>query len=126
MEYAKDELHKAAYDGNIEKVRDILKTNPDRDARDSFGGTALHAAMFQHNLEIVHLLIDYGLDVNARGPANGYTPLHDSVWAGNLEAAKILVEHGANLGVKGKDGLTPLDKARKEGKQEMVKYLESK
>ena len=118
--YPKDALHKAAHSGNIEEVREILKTKPDPDARDSFGGTALHAAMFQKNMQIVELLIDYGLDINAIGPTNGYTPLHDAVWADNKEAVKLLLAKGARPDIKAKDGLTPIEKAQQEGKNELV------
>lgn len=119
-------LHQAAYDGNIELVRKILENKVDPDKRDSFGGTALHAAMFQKNMEIIRLLIHHGFDVNARGLANGYTPLHDAVWANNLEAVRILLEHGARTDIRAKDGLTPYEKAKKEGKKEIVSYMESK
>ncbi|MDN3685081.1 ankyrin repeat domain-containing protein [Vibrio sinaloensis] len=79
--------------------------------------------MFQDNIQIVQLLIDAGYDVNAVGPRNGYTPLHDAVWANNLPALKLLIEHGGDLSIKGLDGNTPLDKAKSEGKQEIVAYL---
>ncbi|MBU0675831.1 MAG: ankyrin repeat domain-containing protein [Proteobacteria bacterium] len=121
----RDEIHKAAYNGNIAEVERILKTHPDPDARDSSGGTALHAAMFQNNLRIITLLIEHNFDVNAVGPHNGYTPLHDAVWADNLEAIKILRGHGARTDVSGKDSLTPYGKAKEEGKAAIVKYFES-
>jgi ankyrin repeat protein len=124
--YSPTAIHEAAYNGNIDLVREILKTEPDRDARSSFGGTALHDSMFQKNAEIVQLLIDAGYDVNAIGPANGYTPLHDAVWANNPAAAKLLLKHGADQTIKGKDGLTPLDKAKKENKAELVQILSGK
>ena len=124
--YPKDALHKAANQGDEALVAKILKTKPDPDARDSYGGTALHAAMFQSNIKIVQMLINYGLDVNAIGPKNGYTPLHDAVWANNAAAARELLAHGANPGIKGKDGLTPLEKARQEGKTELIKVLEAR
>ncbi len=120
------ELHKAAHRGDIESVKRLLKNNPNPDERDSFGGTALHAAMFQKNMEVIKLLIEYGSDVNVQGLKNGYTPLHDAVWANNLEAVKILLKHGAKVDVKGKDGLTPYTKAKQEGKDEIVKYFNSK
>jgi uncharacterized protein len=124
--FADDSLHKAAHSGDIESVRKILKTKVNPDARDSFGGTALHAAMFQKNLEIVTLLINYGINVNAQGPRNGYTPLHDAVWANNPEAAKILLANGAKTDIKGKEGLTPYEKAVKENKKEMAELLKPK
>jgi ankyrin repeat protein len=121
--YAPDAVNQAAYTGDIELIREVLKTNPDRDARDSFGGAALHDAMFQKNTEIVILLIENGYNINAIGPANGYTPLHDAVMANNAAAAKILLEYGADKNIKGKDGLTPLEKAIKENKTELIKIL---
>ncbi|MDR3260087.1 MAG: ankyrin repeat domain-containing protein [Fusobacteriaceae bacterium] len=121
--YATDAVNQAAYVGDIELIREILKTNPDRNARDSFGGAALHDAMFQKNMEIVLLLIENGYDINAVGPANGYTPLHDAVMTNNIAAVKLLIRYGANRNIKGKDGLTPLEKAIKENKGELVKLL---
>lgn len=118
-----DTIHLAAYHGNEAKVVELLKLNPDPDERDSYGGTALHAAMFQDNVNIVQLLINAGYDVNAVGPRNGYTPLHDAVWANNLPALKLLVANGGDLSIKGLDGNTPLDKARDESKNEIVEYL---
>jgi ankyrin repeat protein len=123
--FCDDNLHKAAHRGDIELVRTLLKADFDPDERDSFGGTALHAAMFQSNTEIITLLIDHGFDVNARGSFNGYTPLHDAVWANNLEAAKILLKRGARTDIRGKDDLTPYEKALKEGKNEIAEYLKS-
>lgn len=124
--YAKDALNKVAYDGNVEEVTAILKTHPNPDARDSSGGTALHAAMFQKNIKIVEMLIDYGLDVNAIGPKNGYTPLHDAVWGDNPAAAKLLLEKGADPSIKNKEGQTPLEKAQSEGKEDLVNVLQEK
>lgn len=122
---AKDALHKAANEGRRADVVRLLATHPDPDARDSWGGTALHAAMFQDDLEIVRLLLAAGFDPNAIGPKNGYTPLHDAVWAGNLPAAKLLVEAGARLDIAGHDGLTPPAKAKKERKKELAAWFES-
>ncbi|MDC7126924.1 MAG: ankyrin repeat domain-containing protein [Spirochaetales bacterium] len=118
-------LQLAAYNGDLERVKEILKGEFDPDERDSFGGTALHASMFQENMEIIELLINAGLDVNAQGTSNGYTPLHDAVWANNLEAAKLLIKNGALLDIKGNDGLTPYDKAVKENRKQFVKYFDS-
>ena len=123
--YSDGSIHRAAYEGRVDEVRDLLENDLDVNSRDSFGGTALHAAMFQSNTDIVRLLIDAGFDVNAVGPNNGYTPLHDAVWGNNLPALKILVENGGDTSIKGLKGMTPLDKARNEGKNDIVRYLES-
>lgn len=120
------EIHKAAYNGDMSKVEELLKKGVNPDARDSFGGTALHAAMFQKNIKIIQLLLQYKFDINAQGPQNGYTPLHDAVWSNNIEAVKLLLDEGAKTNIKGKDGLTPYGKAKNEGKAEIVKLFESR
>jgi ankyrin repeat protein len=116
----------AAYKGDVQTLKEILATNPDKNVRDSSGRTALHDAMFQKNMEAIRLLLEHGFDVNATSPVNGYTPLHDAVWVNNIDAAKLLLEFGADTAVKDTEGFTPLDKARKTGKREMVLLLSQK
>jgi uncharacterized protein len=125
--FAQEEaIHKAAYRGELQKVRDLLQEGANPDARDSFGGTALHAAMFQKNMEVVKVLLDHGCDINAQGTGNGYTPLHDAVWSDNGEAVNLLLDRGARTNLKGKDGLTPYAKAQKEGKTKILRIFESR
>jgi ankyrin repeat protein len=113
----------AAYKGDVALLREILKTNPDKDLRDSRGATALHDAMFQTNMEVVDLLISHGYDVNDVSPVDGNTPLHNAVWANNTGAVKILLGKGADKNIKNKQGQTPLALARKLGKPQMVNLL---
>jgi ankyrin repeat protein len=113
----------AAYKGDTEMIKKILAVRPDPNARDAFGGTALHDAIFQNNLEVIRLLLDYGFDINATVPSNGYTPLHYCVWASNLPALKLLLAYKADRTIKAKDGLTPLEKAVKAGKREFILAL---
>lgn len=86
-----DAIHKAAYHGDLQKVREFLQKGANPDGRDSFGGTALHAAMFQKNMEVVKALLEKGCDINAQAAGNGFTPLHDAVWADNREAVTLLL-----------------------------------
>ncbi|MDR3200076.1 MAG: ankyrin repeat domain-containing protein [Spirochaetales bacterium] len=117
---------KAVASGDPVKVKSALESNRNInvDERDSYGGTALHGAMFIKNAEIVKLLIQHGYDVNAIGPRNGYTPLHDAIWANYPEGAKLLIVAGADAAIKNHDGLTPLELARKDGKKELIGILE--
>jgi len=113
----------AAYLGNEEMVKDILATGPDKDVRDGFGDTALHVAIFQPNIKVVKLLLDYGFDPNAKATKNGFTPLHNAVAANNVDAARLLLQYGANKNIRALDGLTPLEKARKEEKRDLILLL---
>jgi ankyrin repeat protein len=121
--YPPNAIINAAYKGDVEMVKKILATRPDTNVRDAFGGTALHDAIFQDNLEVIKLLLDYGFDINATVPSNGYTPLHYCVWAGNLPALRLLLAYQADRTIKAKDGLTPLEKATKDGKREFILAL---
>lgn len=120
---ADSSIHQAAHSGDLARVSALLKAGVDPDARDSYGGTALHAAMFQPDIQVVELLIANGFDINAIGPRNGYTPLHDAVWANNVAAARVLLAHGARTDIRGKDGLNAYEKAVREQKQQMADLL---
>jgi len=118
-----ENLELAAYNGEKGKVIKILRSKPDPDHRDSFGGTALHGAMFQKDISIIIILLDYGFDPNAKGLKNGYTPLHDAVWGSNLEAVKVLLNRGSKPDIKNRDGLTAYELAVKEGKNQIAEYI---
>ena len=104
-------------------VREILAAGTDKDVRDALGATALHAAMYQSNQNVVKLLLDNGFDPDAQDTKNGYTPLHAAVAANNIAMARLLIQYKANKDIRDLNRQTPLEKARKEDKQEMVKVL---
>lgn len=61
--------------------------------------------------EIVHLLVDAGADVNARGTSGEvelsdwfYTPLWRAAHDGRLASVRVLVEHGADVNYTNPDG----------------------
>jgi len=122
----------AAWDGNIEAVKQHLDAGADLNAKDGGGETPLHAAVFKGHKEIVfgstplhdaafsdlkevtELLIANGADVNAKAE-EGWTPLHDAARGGHKEIAELLIAKGADLNAKDNDGETPVDYAiRKE------------
>ena len=113
----------ASYRGDEKSIREILAAGADKDVRDAFGATPLHLAMFQSNLAVVKLLLDYGFDPNAVASRNGFTPLHNAVAANNADAARLLIQYGADKNIKCGNGLTPLDKARKEEKRALIFLL---
>ena len=113
----------ATYMGDIELMSLILESNPDRDVRDAFGGTALHIAIFQNNPTVIRYLVENGFDINARASTNGFTPLHYCVWVNNPNAARILLAYNADRDVKCNEGLTPLEMATKNANREMILAL---
>jgi ankyrin repeat protein len=68
--YAGDnqELLKAAGNGNVVQVKNLLSKISDINA-DTDAGSALAVASFTGNTEIVKILLDKGVNVNAKSPA---------------------------------------------------------
>ena len=52
------------------------------------------------------------------------TALHLAAAEGQLDAVQYLVAHGHPLNVRDRWNATPLDEARREGREAVVKYLE--
>ena len=91
----------AAYNGNIEAVKQHLAAGTDVNAADENGWTALHQAAFKGRKEIAELLIAKGADVNAKDSTDGGTPLDmaEASWSPNgNEIADLLRKHGGKSG----------------------------
>jgi ankyrin repeat protein len=74
----------------------------------------LHAAVAGRSREIVELLLDRGVDVNARQQA-GYTALMGAAAAGREDLIDLLIGHGADPALVSEDGLTAAEVARRHG-----------
>ena len=62
---------------------------------------------------MVQILLDHGADVSPRRELDGWTPLHLAALFGKIEVAQTLMEAGARPSVKGGDGMTAEDVAKK-------------
>jgi len=60
------ELHDAAMNGDIVKVRQLIEKGADVNAKDQFQETPLHDAASRGNTDVAKLLIEKGADVNAK------------------------------------------------------------
>ena len=108
-------IHKAAWDGNIEAVKQHIAAGADVSVKKKnspavlfeASGTPLHYASTK---EIVELLIAKGADVNAKS-SDGSTPLHDAAYYGRTIIAELLIAKGADVNAKDEVGLTPLHRA---------------
>ena len=116
-------IHDAAGIGDVEKVRDLLATDPTLvDGKTSDGVTPLLLAAQNGRLEVVRLLLEKGAAVDARSN-EGATPLIHAATKGRLEVVRLLLEKGAAVNAKGNDGLTPLIAAARKGHLEVVRLL---
>jgi ankyrin repeat protein len=92
--------------GNTKKVRQLLaKGDCPTGAPEPI--RALHSACANGNVELVILLLNYGVDVNARNEHN-LAALDVAVDELSLEVVALLIRKGADVNAKGEDGQTPL------------------
>ena len=94
-------IHQAAYDGNIEAVKQHLAAGTDVNAKDVDRTTPLHRAALEYNKKIPELLVAKGADVNAMilsGRYKGYTPLDFATTFNRTEIAALLRKHGGKTG----------------------------
>ena len=99
------------------------------------GSGALPAAAGQGNIEMVRFLIEQGAEIDEIGvhdfgdrrkKKEEGTALHKAAARGDIDLAALLLEKGARLEVKDPLDRTPLVRAREEGQEVMVTFLESK
>lgn len=102
------EIHDASQYGDLTKVAELLKTNPDLvSSKDTNGWMPLHWATMYGHKEIVGLLLVNKADVNAKDK-NGETALHFAVMLGRQNLAELLLVNKAEVNAKDNDGQTPL------------------
>lgn len=88
--------------------------------------TLLHCAAESGEYELAELLIDKGVNVNAKS-YYGDTPLHEALYNGHKDIAELLIDKGANVNVKDKsDGKTLLHLAVQSGRKDIVELLIAK
>ena len=88
----------AAYNGNIEAVKQHLAAGTDVNVKGGFAdGTPLHYAAANGHKEIAELLIEKGADVKAKDEG-GKTPLDVAIQFKEFETADLLRKHGGKTG----------------------------
>ena len=117
----------AALTGRHFELAQVLHRNGSSvDPQGRSGFSTLHSATRYWDLEMVRVLLDYGVDVNAKNDW-GSTPL-DYALEYNSEnvdpsVVRLLLDHAADPNLRAEDGLTPLYRASQHGKVEIVRLL---
>lgn len=117
-------FHDAAGSGDLEKVKAMLKDNPNLvfSRIVNLGDTPLHAAAGHGHKHVVELLLAKGADVNVVDQ-NGQTPLHDTAGNGHTDVVRLLLAKGADVHAKMHYDLTPLHMATIHGHKDMAELL---
>jgi ankyrin repeat protein len=97
------ELHIAAYEGDVERVKKLLEKGANPNIQDEVGRTPLRNAAFKGHVDVVKLLLEHGADPNIQNEY-GDTPLHMAVYWGRVDVVKLLLEYGADPTVRTRTG----------------------
>jgi hypothetical protein len=103
-------VHCAAWDGDLEALRDRIAQGDDIDGGDGYGWTPLIRACFAGHLECAQALIDAGAAVDVVSNV-GYTALTCACFWGHHVCAQALIDAGAAVDQKDDDGETALMRA---------------
>ena len=99
-----DAIHDAARNGDLEKVKALLKANPDLVfSKDTHGSTPLHCAALQGHKDVAELLLANKAEVNAKDNI-GETPLHMAAYHGHKDVAELLLANKAEVNARNNSG----------------------
>ncbi|MHC4679107.1 MAG: ankyrin repeat domain-containing protein [Planctomycetota bacterium] len=115
-------IHVAAFVGSLEKLRSLIETGTDVDAKDEDGRTPLLRAIKGRHIDAVKFLIEGGADVNRRDE-QGYVPLVHALWSLDSDMVTLLLDKGADVRAKDTSGYTPLHWAVMMGSTELTELM---
>ncbi|XP_038886810.1 ankyrin repeat domain-containing protein 2B-like [Benincasa hispida] len=116
-------VHHTASTGDVEGLKKALASGADKDEVDSEGRTALHFASGYGEVECAQVLLEAGAKVDALDK-NKNTALHYAAGYGRKDCVALLLENGAAVTLTNMDGKTPIDVAKLNNQNEVLKLLE--
>lgn len=119
------DLHDAAVVGDVERLRDLLSSDPDRVGELSDDGwTPLHLACFFGHSRVAQELLGAGAPPDAVSRNEmGNTPLHAAAASGQVEICQWLLARGAEVSATQHGGWTALHSAAQQGNRALVDLL---
>jgi ankyrin repeat protein len=118
------DIIEAAKAGDAEKVKELLRGNPELIAAVDSGieATALHWALIYGKKEVVKAILAYDPDVNKTEAHDG-TTMHWAAHFDDAENIRWLLERGAKIDHANQYGRTPLLVAARRGCINVAKFL---
>lgn len=118
----------AAEVGNVSVCKELLTQHTEQQLsaqREDNGDTVLHIACRRRDLDLVKMLLDSGISVDAKN-YDGHTALHISAWEGDEMLVKYLYQMKANPNLCDKMDRVPVHLAAERGHTTIVDLLVDK
>lgn len=109
-DYDNTPLMRAAREGNLGALRELLDLGADMSRINTDGNTALWFACYADCPNAMKMLLDAGIEVDTQND-NKVTPLMYAASSGKEAAVEVLIEHGADATLKNLDDFSALDLA---------------
>ncbi|KAI5801200.1 ankyrin repeat-containing domain protein [Geopyxis carbonaria] len=121
-------MHRALSGSQVDVVRLLFESDKTNYTRKlTFGSlNLLHYAFICPNpptLELLTLLLDYGVDINDCQSPETPSVLHFAATCGDISIVELLLSRGANVNSKGNSGMTPLHDAVATNRPEIISLL---
>lgn len=116
------EIFRAIEERDCRAIVELVRREDGIHNCDVRGRTPLHKAAFAGLVEVVDILIQHGVRVDARDRDN-ITALHSVSQEGHDSIAAILIKAGADVNARAVNGWTPLHLASSNGHPAIVKLL---
>jgi ankyrin repeat protein len=118
-------IHEASSLGRVERVRELLQSDPNLATnRSSDGFTALHYAAFFGTAEAAAALLEHGADPAAIAENEmRVQPLHSAAAVDATGTARLLLDAGADPNARQEGGFRPIDAAVQSGNDELYALL---
>jgi TonB family protein len=117
------EIHDAARDGDLQRVKSLLIMQLGAvSSKDDNGNTPLHCAAEKGHKDVAELLLSHKAEVNAQNN-KGEIPLHLAAEQGNKEVVELLLANKSDVNAKTNKGMMPLDLAVSNNRKDVTELL---
>lgn len=119
-------LYAAAVRGDTQNAAAYLTRGANPNLRLACDMPLLNLVVTGGHAEVVRLMLEKGVDIEAASPNTGFNPLLVAAKDGDLVVARLLLEYGASVDARVRSGTAALGLAARQGNAEMVRLLLSR